>query len=84
MSSSILTSTGALECRALAVAVPGGPHLATVNVALQPGRLTAILGPNGVGKSTLLSLLSGQRHPPSAQSGQVWLGGRRLADYSAA
>lgn len=84
MNSATLTSAGALECRALAVAVPGGPHLATVDVALQPGRLTAILGPNGAGKSTLLALLSGQRQPASAQSGQVWLGGRRLADYSAA
>lgn len=74
-------SGGALECRALAVAVPGGPHLATVDVALQPGRFTAILGPNGAGKSTLLSLLSGQR---PAQSGQVCLSGRALGDYSAA
>lgn len=77
-------SGGALECRALAVAVPGGPHLATVDVALQPGRFTAILGPNGAGKSTLLSLLSGQRAPVSAQSGQVFLSGRALGDYSAA
>ena len=77
-------SGGALECRALAVAVPGGPHLATVDVALQPGRFTAILGPNGAGKSTLLSLLSGQRAPVSGQSGQVFLSGRALGDYSAA
>ena len=54
---------GALECHALWVSVPGGPRLATVDVALQPGRLTAILGPNGAGKSTLLSLLSGQSRP---------------------
>ncbi len=75
------SASGALECRALAVSVPGGPHLGTVDAALQPGRLTAILGPNGAGKSTLLALLSGQR---KAQSGQVWLGGRALASYSAA
>ena len=56
-------ASGALECRALWVSVPGGPRLATVDVALQPGRLTAILGPNGAGKSTLLSLLSGQSRP---------------------
>ena len=74
-------SGGVLECSALAVAVPGGPHLATVDVALQPGRFTAILGPNGAGKSTLLSLLSGQRTP---QSGQVCLSGRALCEYSAA
>ena len=72
---------GALECRALWVSVPGGPRLATVDVALQPGRLTAILGPNGAGKSTLLSLLSGQSRP---LGGQVRLGGQALGHYSAA
>lgn len=74
-------SGGTLECRALAVAVPGGPHLATVDVALPPGRFTAILGPNGAGKSTLMSLLSGQRPP---QSGHVCLNGRPLGNYSPA
>ena len=73
--------SGALECRALWVSVPGGPRLATVDVALQPGRLTAILGPNGAGKSTLLSLLSGQSRP---LGGQVRLGGKALGHYSAA
>ena len=78
---------GALECHALWVSVPGGPRLATVDVALQPGRLTAILGPNGAGKSTLLALLSGQSKAQSGQGwlgGQVRLGGQALGHYSAA
>ena len=74
-------SPGALECRLLAVGLPGGPQLATVDAVLHSGRVTAILGPNGAGKSTLLSMLSGQRAP---QAGQVWLGGRLLTSYSAA
>ena len=43
--------------RANALTVPG--RLNGVTVALQPGRVTAIVGPNGAGKSTLLSALAG-------------------------
>lgn len=74
-------SSAALVCSALAVALPGGPLLATVDVALAPGRLTAIVGPNGAGKSTLLSMLSGQLAPGC---GRVLLGGKILCDFSAA
>lgn len=38
---------------------PGRPVLTGVSLALEPGRITAILGPNGSGKSTLLRLALG-------------------------
>lgn len=44
--------------------------------ALQPGRLTALIGPNAAGKSTLFRLISGLKKP---SSGTVRLGDKDLA-----
>jgi iron complex transport system ATP-binding protein len=46
-----------------------------VDLALEPGRVTAVLGPNGAGKSTLLKLLSGELSP---SAGEVRWGDRPL------
>lgn len=50
--------------------------LANLNLHLEQGKLTALLGINGTGKSTLLRTLAGL-HP--ALSGQVFLAGKDLA-----
>ena len=52
-----------------------------VSLSLQAGQWVAIVGPNGGGKSTLLSLLAGLL---DSDAGQVWLHGRALADWPAA
>lgn len=52
------------------------PILRDVDVALTPGRLLVVAGPNGVGKTTLLRLLLGLLPPGS---GRVCLGGRDLS-----
>lgn len=39
------------------------PTLATINVQLDPDERLGIVGPNGVGKSTLLDLLAGRKQP---------------------
>ncbi len=49
------------------------------SLSIEPGTVTAILGPNGVGKTTLLHLALGWRKP---QSGQVLLEGRPLNEFS--
>ena len=49
--------------------------LADVSVAIAPGSLTGLLGPNGCGKTTLLKLLSGVLQP---SRGGVTLDGRVL------
>ncbi len=42
---------------------PGQPVIRGVSVSLAAGRLTAIIGPNAGGKTTLLRLLAGLRRP---------------------
>lgn len=49
-----------------------------IDLQLEPGRFTVLLGPNGGGKSTLLKLLTGELKP---DSGEVKLDGRPLGEY---
>ena len=41
---------------------PGRPVLSNLNLELEPGRVTAIVGDSGAGKSTLASLLMRYKH----------------------
>lgn len=53
-----------LETRSLSFGYPGhSPVLNDVNIILRRGEMCALLGPNGVGKTTLLRLLLGLLHP---------------------
>ena len=44
-----------------------GFSISHVSLALDPGRITALMGPNGAGKSTLLRLMTGELTPASGQ-----------------
>jgi iron complex transport system ATP-binding protein len=55
------------------------PLLTDFWLEIPTGSTTAILGPNGVGKSTLLFLTLGWLKP---LSGQIWLEGRLQQDYT--
>jgi len=50
------------------------PVLRDVNLSIKPGELVGILGPNGMGKSTLLSAMAGVLQP---QKGHVEINGQR-------
>jgi len=54
----------------------GVPVLSEINVALETGRMTAICGANGAGKSSLLMALAGLLDPAA---GAVTLGGEALS-----
>jgi energy-coupling factor transporter ATP-binding protein EcfA2 len=59
-----------LALRQVTFAYPGQPPvLQDFSLAFQKGELTALLGPNGSGKTTVLKLLRGLLRP---QSGEIW------------
>ncbi|MDT3768130.1 thiol reductant ABC exporter subunit CydC [Gleimia hominis] len=68
--------TPVLEAKDLAVGWPGGPVVASgINLTLRPGSHTGIVGPSGIGKTTLLYTLAGLLEP---KSGSVTLCGRDI------
>lgn len=64
-----------LECRGLTVAAEQALILPALDLRLQRGRLTALLGPSGAGKTTLLRAIAGLQ-PISA--GSISVGGTRI------
>jgi iron complex transport system ATP-binding protein len=64
-----------LRATALRIEVAGRVLLEAGDVALMPGRLAALLGRNGSGKSSLLAVLAGLAQPAA---GSVSLSGRPL------
>lgn len=59
--------------------VGGRAIFAGLNLTIQRGRITAIMGPSGTGKTTLLRLMTGQIQP---NKGQVIVEGRDVASLS--
>lgn len=70
--------TAHLSCSALDVAVHECVLVAQLDLQLQPGTLTAVLGRNGTGKSLTLHTLAGLR---PVKTGRVLLGTRELRHY---
>lgn len=68
-----------LAARALSLAYPGvsRPVLASFDLSLLPGEVVTVLGPSGVGKSSLLRVLAGLQQPTS---GVVQIDGAPVRD----
>ncbi len=58
----------------------GNPVLHDVELRIHPGEIVAVVGPNGVGKSTLVKAASGSLRP---MGGRVLIGGDELSKLSA-
>lgn len=66
-----------LVARDLIIGWPGGPAVAgPLNLSVKPGQNLAIVGPSGIGKTTLLLTLAGMLEP---HSGSVQLNGREVS-----
>ena len=57
---------------------PGKTILNNLSLSVESGSITAILGPNGTGKTTLLHTILGLL---AAQAGQIWIAGKNLVEY---
>ncbi|HEX9648191.1 MAG TPA: ATP-binding cassette domain-containing protein [Alphaproteobacteria bacterium] len=71
---------GQVSLRDVAVGVSdaGGPVLAGINLSVRPGEMVALVGPNGCGKTLLLSVIAGLARP---SAGTVLIDGRPLDDH---
>lgn len=64
-----------IETQDLGIGYPGHPVGRGINVAISPGEVVCLLGPNGCGKTTLFKTMLGLL---DAQEGEVWLDGAPL------
>lgn len=63
-----------LELQNLQITINGAP-LVSVNTTVAPGQVVTIMGPSGVGKSTILAAITGSLAPAFRFSGQVLMNG---------
>jgi putative thiamine transport system ATP-binding protein len=68
----------ALELRNVSLAIAGRSLIGPINVTAGSGEIVALLGPTGVGKSSLLNFLCGVLPKDFTAQGEVWLDGRNI------
>lgn len=69
------------EARGVTIRLGRREIVRDVSLAVSPGRVVAVIGPNGVGKSTLLRTMAGERAP---DAGEVRINGTDIAHLDAA
>ncbi len=77
-SESIVLSPPIMTLQDVALSGRDGPLVEPLSLSLAAGRVLTIVGPNGVGKSTLLRVMAGEQQP---WQGQVALQGKALTDW---
>lgn len=68
-----------LSARDISISYSGHPVVRSVSVSLERGKLVALLGANGAGKTSLLKSLNGSLLP---ESGEILLDDKHLSEYS--
>ena len=69
------SSTGNIICKNVCKSYKNKKILENVNLELEPGKIYGLIGRNGVGKTTLLSIMSAQT---PADSGDITIGGEQV------
>jgi phospholipid/cholesterol/gamma-HCH transport system ATP-binding protein len=68
-----------VDIKKLDYAISGRPVFASLDIQIQPGKVTAVMGPSGTGKTTLLRLITGQ---VMASGGCIEVAGQDLRKLS--
>ena len=68
-------AAGPISLRGIVVAFGGVRAIDGLDLAIEPGRIHGLIGPNGSGKTTTLNVICGFNHP---EAGSVDLGGAPL------
>jgi len=73
-----------LELRALTLTPHGGaPLFPALNLSVPPGMIYTVMGPSGVGKSTLLDAIGGHLAPQFRLQGEIFLDGLNVGNLPA-
>lgn len=70
--------TGALTLERVSLSIAGRTLFAPLTLEVAPGQVTAVMGPSGSGKSSLLSLVAGLLDPAITAAGDVRIGGASI------
>ncbi|GAB6139343.1 phospholipid ABC transporter ATP-binding protein MlaF [Methylosoma difficile] len=75
MDNSVLATNSLVSVRNLSFARGEKPIFDDISLDFERGKITAIMGPSGTGKTTLLKLIGGQLQP---EQGSVWVDGQNV------
>jgi len=73
------TENKTLDINDVTLTFGGINALSRVNLAVEPGKITAVIGPNGAGKTSILNCVSGFYHPTN---GDILFGDHRITKAS--
>ena len=68
-----------LQLEQVTIAVHGRVLIRDLSASIEPGRVLAVMGPSGSGKSSLLAWVAGTLEAPFEASGRLLLDGRELS-----
>jgi len=69
------SSATAISLRDVSLRLGGRTILEHLDLEIPAGRVTAVMGPSGAGKTTVLRLITGQLRP---EQGEIWIGDTRV------
>ena len=68
-----------VDIRGMSFSRGNRPIFTDINLTVPRGKVTAIMGPSGIGKTTLLRLIAGQLRP---DCGEIWFDGENIPALS--